>query len=306
VQTLWPDYARARGRGEPRCRVSVQGGGRIDCIDTLLQFIHYYIPHRRPRLGHVYRSTDLYPQRHTIYILYLLTESLPRSLVIKRHPIDPSIQFNSYRIVQHSSLFINYTFNNQIQLRRATKQVSTFTHGPIPLHTALRTPHHTTLPFPPSQGIGRESTPFLSLPFPYYIIKTSSHLLYSILINSQQSQRTPITPTHSHILNQSSMTPPPFSPVPSSLPDLVGDHDHENDQTISDFNDLFDFDGFASDVCLSSPVACGTDSSPTLHPQSQIGPLHHLGLPLVLSDPPLLTLEVMLSPLDLDLYYQTR
>jgi hypothetical protein len=102
------------------------------------------------------------------------------------------------------------------------------------------------------------------------------------------------------------MTPPPFSPVPSSLPDLVGDHDHENDQTISDFNDLFDFDGFASDVCLSSPVACGTDSSPTLHPQSQIGPLHHLGLPLVLSDPPLLTLEVMLSPLDLDLYYQTR
>lgn len=56
------------------------------------------------------------------------------------------------------------------------------------------------------------------------------------------------------------MTPPPFSPVPSSLPDLVGDHDHENDQTISDFNDLFDFDGFASDVCLL-PILCrGADN----------------------------------------------
>ena len=93
------------------------------------------------------------------------------------------------------------------------------------------------------------------------------------------------------------MTPPPFSPVPSSLPDLVGDHDHENDNTISDFNDLFDFDGFASDVCLSSNVVRDADSSPTLHLQSPIGLLHHSGLPLVLSDPPLLTLEVMLSPL---------
>ena len=97
------------------------------------------------------------------------------------------------------------------------------------------------------------------------------------------------------------MTPPPFSPVPSSLPDLVGDHDHENDQTISDFNDLFDFDGFASDVCLSLLFHSGADGSPTLHPQSPIGLLHHLGLPLVPSDPPLLTLEVMLSPLDPDL-----
>lgn len=97
------------------------------------------------------------------------------------------------------------------------------------------------------------------------------------------------------------MTPPPFSPVPSSLPDLVGDHDHENDQTISDFNDLFDFDGFASDVCLSLFLCGGADSSPTRPPQSPIGLLHHLGLPLVLSDPPLLTLEVMLSPLALDL-----
>jgi hypothetical protein len=95
------------------------------------------------------------------------------------------------------------------------------------------------------------------------------------------------------------MTPPPFSPVPSSLPDLVGDHDHENDQTISDFNDLFDFDGFASDVCLPPPVVCGANISPTRHPQSPIGLLHHSGLPLVPSDPHLLTLEVMLSPLDL-------
>jgi hypothetical protein len=97
------------------------------------------------------------------------------------------------------------------------------------------------------------------------------------------------------------MSPPPFSPVPSSLPDLVGDHDHENDNTISDFNDLFDFDGFASDVCLSLSFHCGAYSSPTLHLQSPIGPLHHSGLPLVLSDPPLLISEVMLPPLDLDL-----
>jgi len=89
------------------------------------------------------------------------------------------------------------------------------------------------------------------------------------------------------------MTPPPFSPVPSSLPDLVGDHDHENDNTISDFNDLFDFDGFASDVCLPPHVAHGANVSPTLPPQSPIGPLHHSGLPLVPSDPPRLTLEVM-------------
>jgi hypothetical protein len=46
---------------------------------------------------------------------------------------------------------------------------------------------------------------------------------------------------------------------------------------------------------------CGANSSPTLPPPSPIGPLHHLGLPLVPSDPPLLTLEVMLSPLDLGL-----
>jgi len=101
------------------------------------------------------------------------------------------------------------------------------------------------------------------------------------------------------------MTPPPFSPVPSSLPDLVGDHENENDNTISDFNDLFDFDGFASDVCLFLFPRGGADISPTLHLQSPIGPLHHSGLPLVPSDPPRLTLEVMLLPLDLDLY-QTR
>jgi hypothetical protein len=50
------------------------------------------------------------------------------------------------------------------------------------------------------------------------------------------------------------MTPPApapqFSPVPSTLPDLVNDHHDENDNTMSDFNDLFDFDGFASDVRL--------------------------------------------------------
>jgi hypothetical protein len=97
------------------------------------------------------------------------------------------------------------------------------------------------------------------------------------------------------------MTPPPFSPVPSSLPDLVGDHDHENDQTISDFNDLFDFDGFASDVCLSLFFRGGANGSPTRPLQSPIGLLHHSGLPLVPSDRPLLTLEVMLSPLDPDL-----
>lgn len=102
------------------------------------------------------------------------------------------------------------------------------------------------------------------------------------------------------------MTPPPFSPVPSSLPDLVRDHDHENDNTISDFNDLFDFDGFASDVCLFLHFRGGADSSPTLHLQSPTGLLHHSGLLLALSDPPLLLhSNRTLSLLDLDLY-QTR
>lgn len=61
------------------------------------------------------------------------------------------------------------------------------------------------------------------------------------------------------------MTPPPpppqFSPVPSTLPDLVNDHDHhdENDNTMSDFNDLFDFDGFASDVCPHSAYRGNAD-----------------------------------------------
>jgi len=123
---------------------------------------------------------------------------------------------------------------------------SGYIHTPTPSHTAL----HISCPYTRELA---EHSQLLSSPFfshsRYYI---NNIVLSFVLVTDQIVHHYYNHNSIDHLQFHLSRTmTPPFSPVPSSLPDLVVDHHDENDQTISDFNDLFDFDGFASDVCFT-------------------------------------------------------
>jgi len=86
-------------------------------------------------------------------------------------------QFNSYRIVSSINYLLHpYLYQYSPARSLSTRSKCTSTFNSTPLYTLYST-LHTSFPYTPSQGIGRESTPFLSLPILY-----SHHNIVSSLV----------------------------------------------------------------------------------------------------------------------------